>query len=82
MVRCVVCSNVMTWARQRVQYVRATRRGLTAEAARALMPCCQKCMTQALKVYKQNKVDRTEIWDSETKTLFSGGKVVKVDRML
>jgi hypothetical protein len=50
MIKCIDCKMPkLTWADQRRQFGRAIRRGLTVDEAKALMPRCQKCLTQALK---------------------------------
>jgi len=40
----------MTWADRRYQFGRVIHAGLTPNEAKALMPRCQKCITQALNV--------------------------------
>jgi hypothetical protein len=46
---CVRCGYRITWAEQRKQFGRAIKRyGLTPEAAKALMPGRQVCLTSTL----------------------------------
>ena len=45
---CQGCGYRITWADQRRQFGRAIRHGLTADEAKALMPRCQKCLTEKL----------------------------------
>jgi hypothetical protein len=47
--KCNSCGGSMTWAEQRRQYGRALRHGLTGDAAKMLMPRCQKCLTLILR---------------------------------
>lgn len=42
------CPVSLTWAEQRRQFGRAVRAGLSVDEIKALMPRCQKCMTEEL----------------------------------
>jgi hypothetical protein len=48
--KCLGCGCLnMTWREQQQQYGRLIQEGLSPEAAKGLMPRCQKCTTVALR---------------------------------
>jgi hypothetical protein len=47
---CQDCGYRITWAEQRRQYARAIQRyGVSSEAAKKLMPRCEKCLTETFR---------------------------------
>lgn len=48
--RCKGCKYPLTWAEQRKQFWRVAKR-IDEDAAKAMNPRCQKCMTKALRAY-------------------------------
>jgi hypothetical protein len=47
--RCKSCGYAQTWADQRRQFGRLIRAGFDRDQVKALLPRCQKCLTQTLK---------------------------------
>jgi hypothetical protein len=47
-IKCLGCGAQLTWAKQRRQFGRTIRAGLTPEEIKTLVPRCQKCMTEVL----------------------------------
>lgn len=47
--KCLGCGYPITWRDQRIQFVRASTRGVPRDEAKLATPRCQKCMTKYLK---------------------------------
>lgn len=57
--RCLACANPMKWTDRRHQLARLLKSGFTEDAAKALLPRCQKCVTQLLGTGRYRPKGRT-----------------------
>lgn len=57
--KCRGCNHLMTWASQRQQFGRLSKKGWNKEQIKAIMPRCQKCVTIHLRTDKEQEQAKT-----------------------